>query len=114
MGPIAAAGLCALLEGPKYLALDHFHARHIASEISKIDGVTVAADAVESNIVLIHTGLLLTYTRSCRRCYFDVGIPECLSTIMFVFYCRGKVCIIFGGISKRCRRVGTCYRCSHA
>ena len=50
VGVLAAAGLIALEESPKCLAIDHANARLLAERLSKIDGVRVRP--VETNIVI--------------------------------------------------------------
>jgi threonine aldolase len=56
VGPLAAAGLCALRHGPSRLLLDHSHARRVAEALSTVRGVTVDLASVQSNIVMVGTG----------------------------------------------------------
>jgi threonine aldolase len=51
-GVLAAAGLIALEEGPKRLAVDHDNAKVLARGIAAIPGITLNADKVQSNIVV--------------------------------------------------------------
>jgi threonine aldolase len=51
-GVLAAAGLIALEEGPKRLHEDHANARLLAETLARIEGVEIALDAVETNIVI--------------------------------------------------------------
>jgi threonine aldolase len=51
-GILAAAGLIALERGPARLHEDHANARLLAVALSKIDGVAIDVDSVETNIVI--------------------------------------------------------------
>ena len=58
-GILAAAGLIALEQGPRRLHEDHANARLLAEELSKLDGVAIDVDSVETNIVIFRlTGKL--------------------------------------------------------
>jgi threonine aldolase len=50
-GILAAAGLIALEEGPKRLHIDHENAHYLARELAEIQGITLDADKVVTNIV---------------------------------------------------------------
>jgi threonine aldolase len=51
-GVLAAAGLMALEQGPKRLHEDHANARLLAEALSRMEGVEIGLDAVETNIVI--------------------------------------------------------------
>jgi threonine aldolase len=51
-GVLAAAGLIALEQGPKRLHEDHANARLLAEALSRMGGVEIDLDAVETNIVI--------------------------------------------------------------
>lgn len=51
-GIVAAAGVYALQHNVKRLAEDHRKAKKLAEGLAEFNGITVAADAVESNIVV--------------------------------------------------------------
>jgi len=58
-GVLAAAGLIALEQGPARLHEDHANARLLAEALSKIEGVAIDVDSVETNIVIFKlTGTL--------------------------------------------------------
>ncbi|HEY1804051.1 MAG TPA: GntG family PLP-dependent aldolase [Terracidiphilus sp.] len=52
VGVLAAAGLIALEEGPKGLAVDHANARLLAESLAHTEGVTIDLASVETNIVI--------------------------------------------------------------
>ena len=52
VGVLAAAGLVALEEGPKRLAVDHENAQFLASHLEKTEGISVNAAKVQTNIVI--------------------------------------------------------------
>ena len=52
VGVLAAAGLIALENGPKGLALDHANARLLAEALASTDGVEIDLESVETNIVI--------------------------------------------------------------
>jgi threonine aldolase len=51
-GVLAAAGLVALEESPKFLARDHENARRLAEGLSRIEGVAIDTKKVVTNIVI--------------------------------------------------------------
>jgi threonine aldolase len=51
-GILAAAGLIALEYGPGRLHEDHANARLVAEALSKLEGVAIDVDSVETNIVI--------------------------------------------------------------
>ena len=51
-GVLAAAGLIALEDHPRRLAEDHRNARYLAGRLSKIPGIQVDPNTIESNIVV--------------------------------------------------------------
>ena len=51
-GVLAAAGLIALEQGPRHLGEDHRNARMMAHGLARIPGILVAAEQVETNIVI--------------------------------------------------------------
>jgi threonine aldolase len=51
-GVLAAAGLIALEEGPRLLAVDHANARFLAEALAGIPGIAVNAARVQTNIVI--------------------------------------------------------------
>lgn len=51
-GVLAAAGLIALEHGPKRLHEDHANARLLAEAVSRVEGVAIDPNAVETNIVI--------------------------------------------------------------
>jgi threonine aldolase len=51
-GIAAAAGLIALEESPKRLYLDHENARHLATQLARLEGVTLDSEKVVTNIVV--------------------------------------------------------------
>ena len=58
-GVLAAAGLIALERGPGRLHEDHANARLLAEALSRIEGVAIDAESVETNIVIFRlTGSL--------------------------------------------------------
>jgi threonine aldolase len=58
-GVLAAAGLIALERGPGRLHEDHANARLLAEALSRIEGVAIDAESVETNIVIFRlTGRL--------------------------------------------------------
>lgn len=52
-GVLAAAGLLALREGPRLLALDHARARRMATAFAALPGLRVDVAAVETNILMV-------------------------------------------------------------
>jgi threonine aldolase len=50
-GVLAAAGLIALEEGPRYLPFDHENARYLAGELAEIPGITIDPSKVVTNIL---------------------------------------------------------------
>ena len=54
-GVIAAAALIALEDGPGRLIEDHENARFLARELSRIPGIAIEPDAVQTNIVIFST-----------------------------------------------------------
>jgi len=50
-GVLAAAGLIALEEGPKHLALDHENARFLAADLAEIPGIQIDPAKVVTNIL---------------------------------------------------------------
>jgi threonine aldolase len=54
-GVLAAAGLIALEEGPAAMPADHRRARTLAEELSRLPGVEIDLDEVETNLVIAHT-----------------------------------------------------------
>ncbi len=52
VGVLAAAGLIALENGPKGLALDHANARLLAEALASTDGVEIDLESVETNIII--------------------------------------------------------------
>jgi threonine aldolase len=61
-GVLAAAGLIALEEMPHRLGEDHVNARFLATELSKIDGVQIDPQRVQTNILIFDitkTGLTI-------------------------------------------------------
>jgi len=55
-GVVAAAGIVALEQMPKILVQDHARAKRLAEQISRIPGLTVTNDPVQTNIVCVSTG----------------------------------------------------------
>ncbi len=55
-GVLAAAGLIALEEMPKRLGEDHANAKYLANELSKIPGVRLDPEKVQTNIVIFDIG----------------------------------------------------------
>lgn len=51
-GVLAAAGLVALEESPKYLRRDHENARHLAEALAEIEGIALDPTKVRTNIVI--------------------------------------------------------------
>jgi threonine aldolase len=51
-GVLAAAGLIALERGPGRLHEDHANARLLAEALSRVEGVAIDVDSVETNIVI--------------------------------------------------------------
>jgi threonine aldolase len=57
-GVLAAAGLIALVQGPKRLHEDHANARLLAEALARIERVAINLDSVETNIVIFRlTGI---------------------------------------------------------
>jgi threonine aldolase len=52
VGILAAAGLIALEDGPKRLHEDHENARRLADGLAQIDGISIDANAIVTNIVI--------------------------------------------------------------
>src|SRR5205823_6005154 len=52
VGILAAAGLIALEEGPKRLAVDHENARFLAIHLAETLGISLNASKVQTNIVI--------------------------------------------------------------
>ena len=52
-GVLAAAGLVALEESPKLLKTDHENAKRLAQGLARIEGVSIDADKVVTNIVFL-------------------------------------------------------------
>jgi threonine aldolase len=52
-GVIAAAGLLALEEGPKLLAMDHENAQLLAQGLAEIPGLQIDPKKVQTNIVML-------------------------------------------------------------
>jgi threonine aldolase len=55
-GVLAAAGLVALEEGPKRLKEDHEHARILAHKLSRVPGIELNPEKVQTNIVIFNVG----------------------------------------------------------
>ena len=51
-GILAAAGLIALEESPKHLHIDHENARRLAEGVANLQGVSIDAEKVQTNIVI--------------------------------------------------------------
>jgi threonine aldolase len=51
-GVLAAAGLIALEEMPRFLACDHANARHLAEGLSQIEGIALDPKKVATNILI--------------------------------------------------------------
>ncbi|MAE76885.1 MAG: hypothetical protein CMJ85_08465 [Planctomycetes bacterium] len=62
VGVLAAAGLIALREGPKWLAEDHERAQRLAVGLGRIDGLVVDPADVDTNIVRVELDGLDTAT----------------------------------------------------
>ena len=54
VGVLAAAGMIALEDGPAWIAEDHANARRIAESLAKLDGITIDAASVKTNIVIFN------------------------------------------------------------
>lgn len=52
VGILAAAGLIALQESPKLLHIDHENARRLAEGVANINGISIDAEKVQTNIVI--------------------------------------------------------------
>lgn len=52
VGILAAAGLIALEEGPKRLAIDHSNAKRLANGLAEIPGIDIDPECVVTNIVI--------------------------------------------------------------
>lgn len=52
-GVLAAAGLCALRDGPQLLVEDHARARRMAAAFASLPGLVVDLAAVETNILMV-------------------------------------------------------------
>jgi len=52
VGVLAAAGLIALEESPKILHLDHENAKRLALGVAELNGVSIDAERVQTNIVI--------------------------------------------------------------
>eukprot|EP00232_Nephroselmis_pyriformis_P028073 CAMPEP_0182856498 /NCGR_PEP_ID=MMETSP0034_2-20130328/2472_1 /TAXON_ID=156128 /ORGANISM="Nephroselmis pyriformis, Strain CCMP717" /LENGTH=350 /DNA_ID=CAMNT_0024987581 /DNA_START=9 /DNA_END=1061 /DNA_ORIENTATION=+ len=60
VGVVAAAGLVALREGPGKLAADHANAKLLARALNSLQHLQVDPDTVESNLVYVDTGALVS------------------------------------------------------
>src|SRR4030095_13989756 len=68
IGILAAAGLIALEDGPKRLNEDHANARALAQGVAEIDGISIDASSVRTNIVIFDvTGTGKTAGAICSR-----------------------------------------------
>jgi threonine aldolase len=56
VGVLAAAGLVALEEGPKLLAVDHENAQVLAQGLAEIPGIQIDPKTVQTNIVIFDVG----------------------------------------------------------
>lgn len=54
VGVLAAAGLIALEESPQRLHIDHENAKRLAEGVANIEGISVDAERVQTNIVLFN------------------------------------------------------------
>ena len=54
-GMLAAAGLLALDEGPRYMEADHRRARALAEALEGLSGASVERDSVQTNLVFLTT-----------------------------------------------------------
>jgi threonine aldolase len=52
VGVLAAAGIVALEESPQRLHIDHENARSLAEGVAQIEGVSIDAEKVQTNIVI--------------------------------------------------------------
>lgn len=52
VGVLAAAGLIALTESPKRLSADHENARRLATGVANLQGISIDAERVQTNIVI--------------------------------------------------------------
>jgi threonine aldolase len=52
VGVLAAAGLIALEESPKMLSVDHENAKRLAEGVAELNGVSIDAERVQTNIVI--------------------------------------------------------------
>jgi threonine aldolase len=66
-GVLAAAGLIALEQGPARLHEDHANARLLAEALSKMEGVSIDLDAVETNIIVFRLTGRLTAAQLVSR-----------------------------------------------
>jgi len=88
-GIVAAAGLVALESMVERLADDHAHARMLAEKLATIDGIRIAPETVETNIVFfeLEPDVALTPVDVCRQValehsiLLDIYTPEILRAI---------------------------------
>ncbi len=68
VGILAAAGLIALEESPKFLHLDHENAKRLAEGVANIKGISIDAEKVQTNIVIFDvSGTGKTSAEICDR-----------------------------------------------
>jgi threonine aldolase len=68
VGVLAAAGLIALEESPKHLALDHENAQHLAKGLAAVKGIALDPSRVVTNIVIFDVrGTGRTAAEICRQ-----------------------------------------------
>jgi threonine aldolase len=93
-GVLAAAGLMALVQGPKRLHEDHANARLLAEALAHMDGVEIDLDAVETNIVIFklaggRSASELTARLKARRILMSAVGPSSVRLVTHLDVSRG-------------------------
>ena len=90
VGVLAAAGLIALEESPKRLAIDHQNAKLLALGIAKIPSLQIDANAVKTNIVIFdckQTGMDAVQLCDALRAHGIWALDTAAYSVRFVTHC---------------------------
>jgi len=90
VGVLAAAGLIALQESPKRLAIDHQNAKLLALGIAKIPSLQIDANAVKTNIVIFdckQTGMDAVQLCDALRAHGIWALDTAAYSVRFVTHC---------------------------
>ena len=90
VGVLAAAGLIALEESPKRLAIDHQNAKLLALGIAKIPSLQIDANAVKTNIVIFdckQTGMDAVQLCDALKAHGIWALDTAAYSVRFVTHC---------------------------